>query len=312
MIQRFGKINNDPSLFRYKKEQASNEISHKEKDLPKGTTVKMTKAPNITTHIVNIDSRARDLNKYTNPNNYRFRLNRALRNITRIDLITAEIPHTDYVVNEYNNKIDIIDNGNLEVATLTVGDYDQNELATQLTTQLNALGNGTVYTVAFLNGKYTITGTNAFSLLFSSGTNADDIQTSTDGYNIGQVVEGISARRLLGFGIEDTVSGLSATSTNKINLGGENYVILELGPDVKEELDWFDSTGNSAFGKLIFKTDVNVVQTYEETQYEISKCYDPPLRKLAFLHVKFRTYGGHLYNFRGHDHSFMLRITCEE
>jgi len=280
-------------------------------NLVKGATIDFKAKGVRTQHVVNIDSRARDHNKFSNPNAYRIQLKRPFKKIVKLELVTAEIPHTDFVINENNNLLDVTDDGNTVTVILPIGDYDSNELANQLKTSLDALGFST-WTISFANGKYTFSSTNNFSLLFSSGTNADSIKTSNEGYNVGYFARGTSPRELLGFPLADTTSGPSATSTNKINLNGENYIIMELGPDVKENLDWFDDSGHSAFGKLVFCGDLNVVQTYKESDYDISRSYDPPLPKLEFLYVKFRTYGGNLYNFRGHEHSFMLRVTTLE
>lgn len=283
----------------------------KTNNLPKGTTIDYKSKGVKREHVVNIDSRARDHNKFSNPNSYRIQLKQPFKKIVKLELVTAEIPHTDFIVNEYNNKLDLIDNGNTVTVTLPMGDYDANELANQLKTSLDALG-FSVWTIDFANGLYTFSSTNNFSFLFSSGSNADSIKTSTEGYNIGYFSKSTSPRELLGFPLADTTSGTSVSSTNKIKLGGENYIIMELGPDVKENLDWFDDSGHSAFGKIVFSGDLNVVQIYNESMYDISRSYDPPLPKLEFLYVKFRIYGGNLYNFRGHEHSFMLRVTTLE
>jgi len=277
--------------------------------LPENSTIGFTKKQKTVQRLMNIDSRNRDLNAYSNSNEFKFTLQRPLKNVTKLELVTAEIPNTEYLVDNTNNKIDLTDNGNAETITLTEGDYDADSLATELATRLNALTNGTIFTVTFSDatGKYTIGGDQNFSLLFSTGANADSIATSTDGRQVGYLQRGNSARRLLGFNIEDTTSGTSVTSTNKIMLIKHPYVVLELGPDVYENLDYFDDRSTSAFGKILLDDD-NLVTKYKESDYEIARTYDPPLKKLEFLYVKWRSYGGNLYDFEGHENSFLLRV----
>ena len=279
--------------------------------MPVGTTVNYSHSLVRRHHLINIDSRARDINGYPNENDYRFKLKRTVKNVTKIEIVTAEIPNSDFVINENNNKLDVIDNGNTETVTIPIGDYDAFELANQFKISLDALGYST-WTVSLTNGKYVFGSTNNFSLLFLTGANADSIVTSNDGYNFGSISRRGSIRSVIGFNIEDTSSGTSATSTNKINLGGEKYIVIELGPDVRENLDSYDDSGNSAFGKIVMSSSLNCVQCFDESLYDISRSYNPPLRNLEYLRVKFRTYGGNLYNFRGHEHSFMLRITTME
>lgn len=279
--------------------------------VPKEATINFSSKKVKKYHLINVDSRMRDHNKYSNPHQYKLKLKRVYRNVSKIELVTAEIPRTDFLINEYNNKLDVIDDGNTVTVTITVGDYTPAELASEIETQLNALGYST-WTISFSNGKYTFISTNNFSFLFETGTNADVIKTTNDNYNIGYMIDGTSIRKVLGFPISDTTSGMSITSTNKVNLIGPGYLILELGSIMKENMDWYDDTGSSAFGKIVFTSDINDITSYNEHLYDISRTYNPPLKKLENLDIKFKVYGGNYYNFRGHEHSFMLRLTTLE
>ena len=52
-----------------------------------------------------IDSADRDHNKYPDPDKYKIRLKNPYKDVTSIELISADFPQSSYIVNEYNNTI---------------------------------------------------------------------------------------------------------------------------------------------------------------------------------------------------------------
>jgi hypothetical protein len=52
-----------------------------------------------------IDSTDRDHNKYPDPDKYKIRLKNPYKDVTSIELISADFPQSSYTVNEYNNTI---------------------------------------------------------------------------------------------------------------------------------------------------------------------------------------------------------------
>lgn len=105
----------------------------------------------LTKHIkfrdVIIDSRDRNIDKYPEPNKYTLDLEHDMYNVISVELISAEIPNTEYIINNDNNSLHFEEtNGATLIATIPVGNYTITTLATAIQTQMNATGNST-YTV---------------------------------------------------------------------------------------------------------------------------------------------------------------------
>lgn len=95
-----------------------------------------------------IDSRDRNTDKYPDTNNFTVDLEEDLYSIISIELISAEIPNVEYIINNDNNLLHFEETmGTTLTATIPIGNYTLSELATELQTQLIAIGSST-YTVS--------------------------------------------------------------------------------------------------------------------------------------------------------------------
>lgn len=102
-------------------------------------------------HILSIDSR--DRNYDVNPNEYTYtiHLNETYHNAVSIELISAIIPNSEYIINDSNNLFYFKESNATELlATITPANYTLSELATEIETQLNASGSSS-YTVSSSN-----------------------------------------------------------------------------------------------------------------------------------------------------------------
>lgn len=80
-----------------------------------------------------LDSRERDLNLYPEPNNYLIQFNKEYRNVSSVELIRAIIPQSQYIVDNYNNKIIIEEEqGKCQTITLDNGDYSIDQIMKQI------------------------------------------------------------------------------------------------------------------------------------------------------------------------------------
>ena len=76
-----------------------------------------------------IDSADRDHNKYPDPDKYKIRLKNPYKDVTSIELISADFPQSSYTVNEYNNTIRYqqtktqVTNGTYSEITIPVGNW---------------------------------------------------------------------------------------------------------------------------------------------------------------------------------------------
>lgn len=286
------------------------------KDLSASTDKMKTR---LLDNIINIDSRHRDPVKYTLSNSFRVNLNRDYRQVVEAELLTAEIPNTDYNVTSTNNVFQIRQSSTTYTITLTVGDYDASELSGEIATKINAAIGGSSYSCIISEGLCKIqrsgSGT-SFDLLFSTGASADTIvtnSTSGDSY----IRHTSSARYMMGFEISDYSSAVvsgnhTITSPNKIDLFGHKYLIIDLAfngqnlQDISNDLQAFN-----AFARIQMDAGLNVVKYYNVNQeYNMTRTYNPPLNKINQVFIKTRTPDGTLYNYRGHEMSLVIRLTC--
>ena len=105
----------------------------------------------LTKHIkffdIIIDSRDRNTDKYIEPNEYVIDLEREMYNIISLELISAEIPNSEYIINSDNNLLHFEETGGTDIiSTIPVGNYTLTTLATAIQTQMNNDG-GSTYTV---------------------------------------------------------------------------------------------------------------------------------------------------------------------
>jgi len=261
---------------------------------------------------INIDSRDRNVNQYPNTNNYRIKLlNHKIKNIKKIELISAKIPKTNYIVNSTNNIIDFVENSVNYTITLTEGNYTLSTLSTEIQNELNGLLTANTYSVSIDSNTLKMTinrssGTNSFSLLFASGSNADTIDSD------GQVIKGSSSRILMGFNIADvTDTSGTITSQNLVNLQGENEIYIEIN-NFMGHIDTIKSDNNKLKGKIFAVIDMNVnsneIKYFNHNEKKIEKEYFPYMNNLGFLDIKFKDYYGNLYDFRGNDNTLLLKV----
>lgn len=150
-----------------------------------------------------------------------------------IRLAYCQMYNTIYNVTSANNNVDFKVSGTSYVATVTAGTYNASTLATALASALNtALSNS--FTVTYNSNQltYTIAGTTAFQLLFSSGTHASTSLWSVLGLASSNGLSGI-----------DTSSATSTTSTQVVQLNQPLYVNINLSNIPSSNI--FSSDGDS-------------------------------------------------------------------
>lgn len=91
-----------------------------------------------------IDSRDRNIDVNPQPNNYEIDLEKYLYNIISLELISADIPNTEYIINSDNNLLHFEETNNTElIATIPIGNYSLTTLSNAIQTQLNIVGSST-------------------------------------------------------------------------------------------------------------------------------------------------------------------------
>jgi hypothetical protein len=263
-------------------------------------------------YFVVIDSRDRNYDIFSSTSQYEIELNNIYKDIVSIELISAEIPHSGYIINSSNNKIHFIETNTQTstntyyTATISQGDYTESELATTIGEQMTTAGQST-YNVTFdtTSRKMSIAsnltgGDNIFSLIFRGNTEKYEDTTR-------YLYKTRSIGNILGFTRTDLSGSASYTGQNQYNINGENYILLHI-----DNLSNMEGRGygiSNSFAKITLTSDKNKTRFYNMNEYITKKIFNPPLAKLNQLFIKFKKYDGELYDFGGIEHSLFFKIT---
>lgn len=239
---------------------------------------------------VHVDSRDR-INSGDSSSNFMVSLVQGFGRAKKIQLQSAEIPVSYYVINSSNNSFSLTEDANPPVTvTLPLGSPSATDLATFLQTALNSVSPGPLtYSVTFDSS------TNKFTISNAPATNFSLTFTSNSPY-----VQ-------LGFNVGTTSTGTSLTSTNVINLSGTNFFMIQLTniPQTNTTSKKTSYTFKVPITVAPFSTEIytNNGQWNQIVDYGNSSPVD-----INMLAVKLVDYNNNVINLNGNDWSFTLTI----
>lgn len=292
------------------------------------------KEPETITITMTINSRNRDILKYTEPNKYSIPLNTIYTNVRSIEVIDASLPRADYNISTANNTFWVQEGSNTPFKiSVTPGFYFETNLGTgdavkdlakvienQLNTDPNSsVGWATNYTVSINTTTRKTTISNAyttenFALLFGTGSDIDIWKVdSATGQHI-HVQSGTTIRRVLGFARTDLNTSNSYTSPYFIDLNQKDKYIALYIDQIRSHAQFSNDEGaNRCLAKFYMddaefhKRKIFISGGFEHT---FSK-FRQPLNKLDRLDIEWRTQDSKLYEFHGIDHVFTLQIVVQ-
>lgn len=231
-----------------------------------------------------IDSTFRDQTKYPNPNDYYFVFDDDIDEVASARLISVDVPFSTYTINMYFNTLWVQVGLNVETAILLdQGDYNLSDLAVMLQTKLNAASLGTTFSVTYdaRLGKLKFAAGTNFAINFAQKTN--------------------SLHNLLGFQQKNYASTANEIiSPYKCNIDFNNYIVMCI--------DGFDT--NKSNIKPLNKSFAIITPKYLNLNLadkpNITKNFNPPLARLAKIHVTFFDKYGNPYDFQNIDHRFEI------
>ena len=227
-----------------------------------------------------VDSRERNNKSSTNPNSYTIQFDKPFKNIVSLELLTTELPITQYVVNDYNNKIKY----STTTYEITKGNYTSTELANQIgidtANEITATSND-------INMKYTLIPDNS----------SNDIDLSIDD----------SIAKVIGFNETVLSGGTTYLSPNTYDLFGEKYIVMHVN-NFSSNIVSNQEKLEGAFAKIPLTQPLYSVEYFNYEKLRAFKEFRPPLASLDYLNLEFRTYDGNLYDFNGQDHSLTFLI----
>jgi len=276
----FGKNSNDGILIK-----APNELK--------------TKLQDTNTTVIYIDSRDRNIEKYPNPNDYVIYLDDTYRDIVSLELISCDVPKTEYNINNSNNVIHYTPSGGSATSkTIPAGNYTIAGLISAFDT---ATGGALTMTVNNTTRKVTLTGNVSLQL---SDTIPDRDGTTK------KILKANSIGRILGFKPIDRATAASHVSDGVYTLANEDYVVLKF--DDVERTDGTSNVFKGAFARISFgDIAFGAVKQTKVSDFG-SKCLEifKPLKpKLDRLRVRFYRHDGNLYDFNGLDHCISIELT---
>ena len=274
-----------------------------------GHVVPVSKIPQVFT----IDSRDREQKDSTNPNDYKVKLLQSYRGVSHVELVSANIPKSGYIVNSNNNIINFTDSGGAPalIATLTPGNYTADELASEIDTQMTASslasGASDSYTVTnnAKSSKFTIIQAvgGPFEIQFNGGTEKFGSNSNTRSKLLPN-----SAGDILGFGPNDQTGALTYTSSFRYNLAGPSALLLEI-EELGGRIQGSNHEMTNVFAHVPFSASTSAINFHtNQSDTKNVKYFSPPKAKLEKLTIRWRDYLGNLYDFNGLDHFIEMNV----
>jgi len=254
--------------------------------------------------LVVVDSKDRDMNVYPEGNNYVIHLSSHIKNISRVDLVSARLPNTIYNLTSTSNVMTV---GTSNIS-LTAGFYGAGGISMALT----SAGLTTAYLSS--EGKFMFSSVSPFNINVTS----------------------LEFAIMLGMNLNYIYSGTLATSTDPAYNGqyilrSDKIVNLSINEFVYLDIDELRTPSHVSTGSLVAGTDTVTgsnagrsfapiimdvgsacIKNFKETEYKISVTYPEPIGTLSRLTVRWYDRNGSLLNFRGLEtNAFVLRIHTE-
>lgn len=250
-----------------------------------------------------VDATNRDVTLYPSGNSYTLHLTRPIRNIERVDLVSARVPNTMYNLNNGSNVFSV----NSSNVSLNQGFYSAYTLAQAVTS--NAL-----VTLDYLQqeGHYTFSSSGTFTLKIQS----DEFATMV-GLETGKTYTAGLASPL-----DPAYTGkYIIKSTTLVDFSLNEYIYL----DIDELRTPFNvdtgalqgttgtisgSNANRSFAPIIMDVGSACIKNFHENKdYRVSVDYPEPINSLQRLTVRWVDKSGKMLDFRGwNTNAFILRL----
>lgn len=256
-----------------------------------------------TERLVFADSLNRDESLYPHGDSYVLHLTTPIKNIERVDLVSARVPNTMYNITDGTGIFTIGSN----VISIRNGFYSAYGMAAAVTS--NAL-----VTLDYLpdEGKFTFSNPGAFSITIQSEEFAKIVGLSNATTHTASLATALDP---------DYTGKYIIRSTTMVDLTLNDYVFLDIDElrtphnvDARK-LDGASGTvsgsnANRAFAPIVMDVGSACIKNFHENKdYRISVEYPEPINVLQRLTVRWFDRDGKLLNFRGWDtNAFVLRV----
>lgn len=249
-------------------------------------------------HIV-FDSRERNVDRFQFPNKYELPLFEPINDVVSVELLSANIPFTRYLIHANNNRLHVSINGGSEQEyIIPEGNYEPQELSDLIVQQLGSTFSASINSNT---NRITFKSSTPFSFKFKGLPYVDEDKIE------GTRLKKDSIGHVIGFMNMDYDSTLQntdhvITSPHPINLKIDDYIIMKL-----KNVNIY--TGNSDTFHKAFAIICKNPDTYNINYSEnLEKRLNPPLASLNRLRISFYDFEGNLYDFNNVEHRVELKI----
>lgn len=260
-----------------------------------------------------VDSRTRDSNLFPYGNTFSVYLTNPLKNISKVDLISAKIPNTMYNLNFGSNVLNFGGTSNL---SLVPSFFSASTLSSEIT-NTGRLPSGMAVYYSTNEGKYIFYSANTFTM---NVTTTEMALLTGMPYGVVQTASGPVASTDLVYGSNTTLTGkYYIKSSNVADFSTNEMVFLDIEELRNQKLNlgskitgntFVNSTASHSFGPITLDVISGSVKTFKLADYILSIDYPQVISKLSRITVNWRDINGNLLNFNGaNNNSFMLRIT---
>lgn len=271
-----------------------------------------------TVEYIYVDSRTRDTTLFPNGNAYSVYLTNPMKNISRVELVSAKLPNSIFNLTLGSNVLNVTTNvitGSISNISLQPSFFTSNTLATEIT-NTGRLPTGMTITYSPNEGKYLFANTNPFYL---------NVNTSEMATLLG-LPQGVTLTSTL-ITSSDLVYGSNTNLVNKYLVKSSNVADFTKNDiiflDIEEFRNQFlnlgskasgntfvNSVASHAFGPVTLDVDPGTLKTFKEnSDYSLAVDFPQVVSKLSRLTVNWRDINGNLIPFNGSENnSFILRV----
>ncbi len=255
-------------------------------------------------HYLFADSKNRDVALYPHGNTYVLHMTKPLRNVTRVDLVSAKVPNSMYNLNNGSNCFSI----NSEKFSLYPGFYTAYGLAETM-----SYVTGLLVEYQPDEGKFIISSKTSFT-----------IDVSNPELRIMTGITHANSYTTTGTVYENKYPGDEIVKSDTlIDLSTNEFIFLDIDElRTQKVLDSKKLVGESydgatiatSFGMIPLDVASAQIKTFKETtDYKLSISFEHPIPRLTRLNVKWLDKNGRVLTFNGFDNNaFVLRFHCNE
>jgi len=261
--------------------------------------------------IIIIDSQYRDDPTLYQTNDYYVSLIKKYPDVVSIELVYADIPNSNYNIDEYCNKLRIKKDGdvNFTEVNIELGLYTPTTFVTEMQSAIRAQTADNNWEVSIIDNIGATTKIPIGVLKLSHPTEGFEIDIAENFTFLPNTVARILGFKPINVASQPNGGDNEIISSYPVELEMDHYISMFI--EGMERCDSNQGHIQNAFCVVpldpksenfgLFK-DGNIIDNDSFTYY-----FNPP-RKLARLHITFRDWRGNLYDFNGLHHTLVFKI----